>query len=460
MVELTDPASLPEALLALLVEQPALPPVSTAPKKSGLLASTGPAWGDEKTAFDRVREALEARGHQLKKTGKGYITNCPAHDDHDPSLHVTPKPGRVLLRCFGGCQTETIVASLGLRLGDLFDVAPEQDNPFPPVETVAPADGAHPWDACCHTLESFTATPPPPTRLLIAGLLEAASLGVVSGRPGSLKTMMMMWLLLHIAAGRDVFGRRVEQANVILIDVDNGRRRMHRRMYALARALGISSAPVKTFVFPKINLSSPESVALLESLVRREKAGIVLIDTFVHASGAEDENDAAQLTGPLYATRRIVDTTDCSIMLVHHPSKAGSPLRGSSAIEGAVDLGLIVERPDKSKPLINVSTFKTRDAVVEPFSLNWHFETDQMGELVGGSFTEVEKDEETLNALHHRLVEELAEGGAGGLNALTRRLHCNKNALATLLARLVSVGAVTVAPGPRGGKTYGLSSGK
>jgi hypothetical protein len=57
----------------------------------------------------------------VKLNGSGWIARCPAHDDRTPSLSVAEgDDGRVLLRCHRGCETEAILAKLGLELRDLF----------------------------------------------------------------------------------------------------------------------------------------------------------------------------------------------------------------------------------------------------------------------------------------------------------------------------------------------------
>ena len=58
-----------------------------------------------------------------RKTGKGVLVRCPAHDDDPktPSLSVSPaNDGGVLLKCFAGCTAPQIVGSLGLTMRDLF----------------------------------------------------------------------------------------------------------------------------------------------------------------------------------------------------------------------------------------------------------------------------------------------------------------------------------------------------
>lgn len=57
----------------------------------------------------------------VKKTGKGWQTRCPAHDDKVASLSVDPgSDGRPLIFCHAGCSPDEIVAALKLSLTDLF----------------------------------------------------------------------------------------------------------------------------------------------------------------------------------------------------------------------------------------------------------------------------------------------------------------------------------------------------
>ena len=59
----------------------------------------------------------------IEKTGSGYLVYCPGHDDKNrKSLHVSRGDKvPVVLRCFTGCNNETILAAMGLSMRDLFD---------------------------------------------------------------------------------------------------------------------------------------------------------------------------------------------------------------------------------------------------------------------------------------------------------------------------------------------------
>ena len=58
----------------------------------------------------------------VKKTGNGWLARCPAHDDKQASLSISiGEDGRILLKCFAGCDTEHIIKALGLEWNDLFE---------------------------------------------------------------------------------------------------------------------------------------------------------------------------------------------------------------------------------------------------------------------------------------------------------------------------------------------------
>ncbi|MFC2024316.1 AAA family ATPase [Chloroflexota bacterium] len=56
----------------------------------------------------------------VKKNGSNsWLALCPNHDDHNQSLSITLKDGRILLYCHAGCLTETVVERMGLTMSDL-----------------------------------------------------------------------------------------------------------------------------------------------------------------------------------------------------------------------------------------------------------------------------------------------------------------------------------------------------
>jgi hypothetical protein len=54
-----------------------------------------------------------------------FLARCPAHDDRFPSLSIAEgQDGRILLKCFAGCSTDSILAAVHLSRRDLFHGPP------------------------------------------------------------------------------------------------------------------------------------------------------------------------------------------------------------------------------------------------------------------------------------------------------------------------------------------------
>ncbi|MBE2293558.1 MAG: virulence-associated protein E [Phycisphaerales bacterium] len=84
-------------------------------------------------------DLILSRLERVKSTGPGRWSACctgPLHNhgDKNPSLSIAVgDDGRVLLKCFAGCDVASIVAALGLELSDLFPPRPiTHAGPIPP----------------------------------------------------------------------------------------------------------------------------------------------------------------------------------------------------------------------------------------------------------------------------------------------------------------------------------------
>jgi len=69
----------------------------------------------ETTATSKVLAALEG----VRPSGDGWQALCPAHDDHNPSLSITPTDDRVLLHCHADCSFTAVLAGANLHSSDL-----------------------------------------------------------------------------------------------------------------------------------------------------------------------------------------------------------------------------------------------------------------------------------------------------------------------------------------------------
>lgn len=85
---------------------------------------------------------LLSRLERVRPTKPGHwMACCPAHDDRSPSLAIRElEDGRVLLKCFTGCEALSILSAVGLEFQDLFpprDLAQHvrrEKYPFPAAD--------------------------------------------------------------------------------------------------------------------------------------------------------------------------------------------------------------------------------------------------------------------------------------------------------------------------------------
>lgn len=91
---------------------------------------------------------LLSRLEAVTPAGDGqWKARCPAHDDRNPSLSITAgDDGTALVRCWAGCETESICTAVGLSLADLFP-----DRPGATSSRPAPAKRERKADATFST---------------------------------------------------------------------------------------------------------------------------------------------------------------------------------------------------------------------------------------------------------------------------------------------------------------------
>ena len=63
--------------------------------------------------FPSSRDLAKALGG--KAHGSYFMARCPAHDDDKPSLSITEKDGKLLLKCHAGCEQAAVIDALRAR---------------------------------------------------------------------------------------------------------------------------------------------------------------------------------------------------------------------------------------------------------------------------------------------------------------------------------------------------------
>lgn len=108
---------------------------------------------DDRSLNPRVNMVL-VKLNRVRKAGKGFVAQCPGHEDRSASLSICEgRDGRVLLNCFAGCSPLSILNAVGMQMQDLYNNPPKEDlTPEERVEVHEQFMRAK-WDAALTNLE-------------------------------------------------------------------------------------------------------------------------------------------------------------------------------------------------------------------------------------------------------------------------------------------------------------------
>lgn len=189
---------------------------------------------------------------------------------------------------------------------------------------------------------SALATLPHPEPLIDA-TLDRRTLALLAGAPGVGKSFIALAFGCAVATGTPWLGRATHRAKVLYIAAE-GAFGLDDRIGAWEAAAGVTVDDEWFHVLPEpVQLMNTASVDTLVQLVADERYGLVVVDTFARSIVGADENSARDVGVAIEAAERVRRATDdTTALLVHHTGKSGD-VRGSTALEGAVDTAYKVE---------------------------------------------------------------------------------------------------------------------
>lgn len=329
-------------------------------------------------------------------------------------------------------------------LDHIFSQLPQVTKARLLTEAAQRGDGRHPG-AGFETAEQFNAFEESPLAFLVDGLLARGQLAVLGGRAKSGKSWLVAQLAQALDTGRPFLGRAATPARVLYLPLEDKRARLKRR----SRLLGWT--PQTTMFHYNIGrFNGPDNtigpgLSLVERVSRDFE--VILIDTLIATlDGHVSENDNTAMGAIINALADIAHASNCTIVLVHHTNKGMSDdvfnlLRGASAIRGAYDVGLMMDRRQGE-----------REAVLHVEARDFEAGGLTIRQRENGSGWEVVGEAKAITQIRagRKVIEALAETG-GGMTAeeMTDYLQISRQAVGQQLVLAERSGTVGRRPGKR-----------
>ncbi len=252
------------------------------------------------------------------------------------------------------------------------DYDPNLDLFLPPV-----TEAGEPVPKPRYTVRNaaFALQPLPPVDPVVKGLINRGDLVIPYGESGSKKTYSMISLAVCVANGKKWLDFETYKTRVLIIDEESGERRLSRRLAESIRGEVCGEDTDLLFVsLANFKLDDANDAAILQALIEECQAGLVIIDAL--ADIMDGDENSKQDTQPVFsALRKIADSTNAAIIVIHHSNKTGG-YRGSSAIKGAVELMIEVKSEDGS-PFVSFRTVKMRDIEAKTWTARAVWTDDQ-----------------------------------------------------------------------------------
>ncbi len=210
----------------------------------------------------------------------------------------------------------------------------------------------------------------PKPEWLIDGILHRNTLAAIAATKAAFKTFLALDWGLSIATGRDWQGRKVVQGNVLHL-VGEGASGINLRTEAWQQHNDVwlpEPSPWSCTVTSVDLLTKAD--ALLQAIVREFPTGIELlvVDTLAR-NNSGDENSTVQMSELVRQVDMVRTALGCTVLFLHHFNRGGS-FRGNTALDGAFDTVVLLDRKPAGGEVVTVRCDKQKDAdEFEPFQL-------------------------------------------------------------------------------------------
>jgi hypothetical protein len=223
---------------------------------------------------------------------------------------------------------------------------------------------------------------------VVKGMLGAGEFTMISGLPGSGKSVIVTDLACHIAAGLPWMGRKVKQGLVVYVAAER-KKLTERRMMAFRKKHGVKDLPLLV-LGGLIDMTTGTLHATAIAMAVKKAAEItgqpcvwIIIDTLTRTFGPGDQHQSKDMAKYVRSCDTIIAETGSHLTVVHHTSWAGERGKGAIDLDGAVDASFMVKKNAAGHVLECDGTNDGEEGVICNFRMeSVDLGTDEKGEPI------------------------------------------------------------------------------
>lgn len=192
-----------------------------------------------------------------------------------------------------------------------------------------------------------------PKNHVIRGVFGVGEFSVLSGLPGSGKSVIVTDAACHVAAGMEWQGRQVKRGLVVFIAAER-RPLTERRMIAFRKQHGIDGLPLLIVGNrPNFTASTADAEALVQVIEAASREVSlppvwIIVDTLTRSFGGGDQNTSKDMVRFITSCDILAEKTGAHVTVIHHTGHSGERAKGAIDLDGAVDSSFLVKKDGAS----------------------------------------------------------------------------------------------------------------
>lgn len=222
-----------------------------------------------------------------------------------------------------------------------------------------------------------------PVKWICEPFIAEQSIGIIGGLPESRKSWIMLDLAIEVARGGGKWLGKfdVKSGKVLLIDQERSKSEVQRRIKALIAGKDLNAKELKDNLFVRAGTTTRIDLQHSFDALRKEvgelKPDLILVDSFA-TFHTKEESNRMEIQQVMERLKQLRTEFGCSILLIHHETKAsyqnhkeGSDpsymdLAGNVAIPAAAEMCISVVKHDDDSSFVH-HTKSTQGTKSAPF---------------------------------------------------------------------------------------------